>query len=116
MRSVGERYIVVGGERIERQPMSMQLQLSNHFGRHQREDIRQGRDRVAGPGTLTDGGPAQDASPFEYQGFESCPAQIGGSRQPVVPATDDDRVVFGRHPPEYSGGGPENRAVERPNS
>src|SRR5205814_2756421 len=91
VRSVGERYIVVGGERIESQPMSMQLQLSNHFGRHQREDIRQGRDRVAGPRMLTDGGPAQDASLLEYQSFEPCPPQIGRSRQAVVPATDDDR-------------------------
>src|SRR5438093_9496396 len=116
MRAVGERYVVVGGKRIERQSMSMQLQLSNHFGRHQRQDIRQGRDRVAGPLMLTDGGPAQDASPLEYQCFESCPPQIGRSREPVVPATDDDGVVFGRHPPEYSGGGPGNRALAPPNS
>src|SRR5437867_8774825 len=91
--------------------MSMQLQLSNHFRRHQREDIRQGRDRVAGPGMLTDGGPAQDATPFEYQRFESGPAQVGGGRQPVVPATDDDRVVFSGHPPEYSGGAPRIRPL-----
>src|SRR5438093_559679 len=31
-------------------------------------------------------------------------AEIRGRRQAIVPATDDDRVVFSRHPPEYSRG------------
>ena len=82
----------------------MKLELPDDLGRHQGEHVGKSRDGVAGPGVLTDGGAAEDAPALQDDGLQPGAAEIRGRRQAIVPATDDDRVVFSRHPPEYSRG------------
>ena len=48
------------------------------------------RDEFLGDRSTTD-----EVTPFEDQRSEPCPRQVGTVDEPVVPATDDDRVVGG---------------------
>ena len=104
MGAVGKWNVVVGGQRVKRQAMPMQFELSDHLGGHQREDIREGRDDVSGPWLLADGRASKHPAALQDDGLQPGPAEIGGRCQAVVPATHDDRVVFSRHPPEYRRG------------
>src|ERR1700730_15907748 len=82
--------------------MAVKLQLADHLWWHQRQDVGERRDGVAGPGVLAHRGATQDATAFQRERLEARPAEVGGGGQPVVAAADDDRVVFGRHPPSIS--------------
>ncbi len=50
---------------------------------------------------LADGGAAQDVAALQDERFQAGSAEVGGGRQAVVAAADDDRVVFSRHGAEY---------------
>jgi hypothetical protein len=50
---------------------------------------------------LADGGTAQEAPTLQDERFHARPAEVGGGRQAIVAAADEDRVVFSRHPAEY---------------
>jgi hypothetical protein len=97
VRPVWKRHVIVGRQRIELKPMPVELQFRDDLGRHEREDVGEGGHRVSGPWVLADGGPAEHAPSFQHQGLQTRPAEIGRSSQPIVPAADDDRVVFDRH-------------------
>ena len=81
--------------------MPAQLELVDDFGRHQGEDVGEGRDRIAWPGMLADGGATQHGAPLQDERRQARPPQVGGGHQAVVATANDDRVVFSRHPAEY---------------
>ena len=101
MRAVRKGYVIVRRERVESEAMPAQLQLVDDFGRHQGEHVGEGRDRIAWPGMLADGGAAQDGAPLQDEGFQARPPEVCRGRQAVVATADDNRVVFSRHPAEY---------------
>ena len=58
----------------------------------QADDVRGGRDLVAGPKLFGRRTAAQHVPPFEHAHFASRLGQIGGTYQAVVPSADDQTV------------------------
>src|SRR5688500_5727053 len=92
--------IAVGHRReraVERQQlhaMARQVEVADDLWTQQRDDV--GGDRKFEPGKhfFGDGGAAEHVPPLEDYDLASRTRQISSARQPVVAATDDNRVVL----------------------
>ena len=70
-----------------------QLELLDDLGLEQTHDVRGGRHAVSGPDLLGHAGPTQHAAALQDERPKPGPGEVRGADEPVVPGTDDDRVV-----------------------
>ena len=80
-------------ERQNLEAVPAELQLLDDLGTQERHDVRAHRELEAVEHFLGHGGAAQHVTAFEDQDLAARPRQVGGGRQPVVAAADDDRVI-----------------------
>jgi hypothetical protein len=78
--------------------MPLELQLADDQPIQQAYHVGAGADQVAGVGKrlLQRAGPTELFPALEHQHRAAGSSQIGGRRQPVVPAADNDRVPLSR--------------------
>ena len=70
-----------------------QVQVADDLRVEEAVDVGSGGDLEAGKRLLGDAGAPDDVAPLEDQHAEPGPRQVAGGDQPVVPGSDDDRVV-----------------------
>ena len=83
------------GDRL--QAMPLEIEVADHFGAEQAKRIGRDGIAVAGMELLAHRRTAYDVAALEDQCFVSGLAEVGGCRQPVMPGTDDNRVVNACH-------------------
>ena len=92
----------VEGQDLEAVPG--QVQLADDLGPQQRDDVGADRELEAREHLLGDGGAAEHVAALEHEHLLARAREVGRGDEPVVPAADDDRVVFAAHGSAHSSG------------
>ena len=92
--AVVERHPEVGVRDPVAQAAPLELELADHQLVEQADHVGAGADHVAlvGEGPLQRAGAAEPLAPLSTRTRSPGPRQVGGRREPVVAAADDDRV------------------------
>ena len=81
--------------RQNREAVLFELQLANDLRQKQADDVRGGRNFVAGPQLFGRRAAAEHMAAFEHADFVAGAGQIRGAHEAVVAAADDDRIKVG---------------------
>ena len=90
-RAVRDRR-VRGVERDRLVAVLAQAQVRDDLRLEHRDDVRRARNAVAGPQLLGDARAAEHVAALEHADVEARTGEIGGRREPVVTASDDDGI------------------------
>ena len=83
-------------ERQNLQPVARQIQIADDFRPQQRDDVGADREFEPGKHLLGHRGAAEHVPPLEHEDLAPRSGEIGSRGQPVMPAADDNGVVFHR--------------------
>ena len=77
-------------------PMSRQIELADDFRPEQRNDVRADGETEAWKDFFRDSRSADEVPAFEHQHLATGARKVGGGSEPVMPPSDDNRVISQR--------------------